>query len=174
YHERQRLQLCAVHALNNLLQRQCLSRGGAEDICKRLAPGAWLNPHRSLLGNYDVNVVMAALQAQGLAAIWWDKRRPLERLVLPQIFGFILNVPSGPLLGLLPVPARLRRQHWLSLRCFQGVYYNLDSKLPQPQPIGGEEELRAFLQDFLSQGLSELFLVVPHDVEESRAWLSAE
>uniref|UniRef100_A0A8V5GRV4 ubiquitinyl hydrolase 1 n=1 Tax=Melopsittacus undulatus TaxID=13146 RepID=A0A8V5GRV4_MELUD len=134
YHERQRLQLCAVHALNNLLQRQCLSRGGAEDICKR----------------------------------------PLERLVLPQIFGFILNVPSGPLLGLLPVPARLRRQHWLSLRCFQGVYYNLDSKLPQPQPIGGEEELRAFLQDFLSQGLSELFLVVPHDVEESRAWLSAE
>ncbi|XP_062460246.1 josephin-2-like, partial [Pezoporus occidentalis] len=142
----------------------------------RLAPGAWLNPHRSLLGNYDVNVLMAALQGQGLAVLWWDKRRPLELLVLPNIFGFILNVPAGPLLGLIPipipVPAPLRRQHWLSLRCFQGVYYNLDSKLPHPEPIGGEEELRAFLRDFLSRGLSELFLVVPRDVEEAGAWLS--
>ncbi|XP_057284341.1 josephin-2-like, partial [Pezoporus wallicus] len=99
---------------------------------------------------------------------------PLELLVLPNIFGFILNVPAGPLLGLIPIPIPLRRQHWLSLRCFRGVYYNLDSKLPQPEPIGGEEELRAFLRDFLSRGLSELFLVVPRDVEEAGAWLSTD
>lgn len=43
----------------------------------RLAPDSRLNPHRSLLGtgNYDVNVIMAALQGQGLAAVWWDRRR---------------------------------------------------------------------------------------------------
>ncbi|KAM9510600.1 josephin-2 [Guaruba guarouba] len=172
YHERQRLQLCGLHALNNLLQRRCFTRRAAEDICKRLAPGARLNPHRGLLGNYDVNLIMAALQGQGLAALWWDKRRPLELLALPNIFGFILNVPAGPLLGLIPIP--LRRQHWLSVRCFRGIYYNLDSKLPHPVAIGGEDELRAFLRDFLSQGLCEVLLVVPRDVEESGAWLSAD
>lgn len=43
----------------------------------RLAPDCRLNPHRSLLGtgNYDVNVIMAALQGLGLAAVWWDRRR---------------------------------------------------------------------------------------------------
>lgn len=36
-----------------------------------------VNPHRSVLGtgNYDVNVIMAALQSRELAAVWWDKRR---------------------------------------------------------------------------------------------------
>lgn len=44
---------------------------------RRLAPDSRLNPHRSLLGtgNYDVNVIMAALQGLGLAAVWWDRRR---------------------------------------------------------------------------------------------------
>ncbi|XP_064296567.1 josephin-2 isoform X2 [Phalacrocorax carbo] len=77
YHERQRLELCALHALNNVLQRPCFTREAADDICKRLAPDARFNPHRSLLGtgNYDVNVIMAALQSLELAAVWWDKRR---------------------------------------------------------------------------------------------------
>lgn len=33
---------------------------------------------------------------------------------------------------------------------------------------------RAFLRDFLAQGLCEVFLVVPRAVEESGAWLSPE
>lgn len=42
-----------------------------------MAPDSRLNPHRSFLGtgNYDVNVIMAALQGLGLAAVWWDRRR---------------------------------------------------------------------------------------------------
>uniref|UniRef100_A0A4X2JXG6 ubiquitinyl hydrolase 1 n=1 Tax=Vombatus ursinus TaxID=29139 RepID=A0A4X2JXG6_VOMUR len=77
YHERQRLELCAVHALNNVLQQRLFSQEAADEICKRLAPDSRLNPHRSLLGtgNYDVNVIMAALQGLGLAAVWWDRRR---------------------------------------------------------------------------------------------------
>ncbi|XP_051627761.1 uncharacterized protein LOC127462856 [Manacus candei] len=35
YHERQRLELCALHALNNLLQRPWLSRDGMERICRQ-------------------------------------------------------------------------------------------------------------------------------------------
>lgn len=174
YHERQRLELCAVHALNNVLQRPCFTRQAADDICKRLAPDARLNPHRGLLGlgNYDVNVIMAALHSVGMAAVWWDKRRPLHRLALDRIHGFILNVPSPVSLGFLPLP--FRRHHWLAVRKLGLTYYNLDSKLTSPAPIGGEEELRAFLRDFLTQGPCEVFLVVPRHVEEAGAWLDPE
>lgn len=94
----------------------------------------------------------------------------------------------------------LRRKHWLAVRQLGGTYYNLDSKLRAPARIGGEPELRyarghrgdtegdarchlhlpplppgrAFLRDFLAQGLCEVFLVVPRAVEEAGAWLSPE
>uniref|UniRef100_A0AC11BYQ5 Josephin domain containing 2 n=1 Tax=Ovis aries TaxID=9940 RepID=A0AC11BYQ5_SHEEP len=137
YHERQRLELCAVHALNNVLQQQLFSQEAADEICKRLAPDSRLNPHRSLLGtgNYDVNVIMAALQGQGLAAVWWDRRRPLSQLALPKVLGLILNLPSPVSLGLLSLP--LRRRHWVALRQVDGVYYNLDSKLRAPEGLPG-------------------------------------
>lgn len=34
-------------------------------IASRLAPGAWFNPHKSILGNYDVNILSIALQERG-------------------------------------------------------------------------------------------------------------
>lgn len=174
YHERQRLELCALHALNNLLQRPLFTRRHADEICKRLSPGSRFPHHRSLLGtgNYDVNVLMAALQGLGLAALWWDKRRSLERLAPARLLGLILNVRSR--VSLLSVPLPLRRRHWLAVRQLRGTYYNLDSKLPAPEPIGGESQLREFLRRFLAQEPCELFLVVPRDVEESGAWLNPE
>ncbi|KAL8176237.1 PREDICTED: josephin-2 [Gekko japonicus] len=172
YHERQRLELCAVHALNNVLQERLFTQEAADEICKRLAPDARWNPHRSFLGtgNYDVNVIMAALQSVGLVAIWWDKRRPLEQLSLEGVLGFIVNVPSNVSLGFLSLP--MRRRHWIAVRQLDGTYYNLDSKLKAPVPIGGEAELRLFLQEVLSQGPCELLLVVPHEAEEAGSWLS--
>ncbi|NXQ51521.1 JOS2 protein, partial [Anthoscopus minutus] len=142
YHERQRLELCALHALNNLLQRPWLSKAAADGICQRLAPRARPNPHRSPLGtgNYDINVVMAALATLGLAAVWWDKRRSLERLHLPHILGFLLNVPSPVTLGTLALP--LARPHWLGVRRLGATFYNLDSKLASPAAIGAEPQLR--------------------------------
>ncbi|XP_012668019.1 josephin-2 isoform X1 [Otolemur garnettii] len=191
YHERQRLELCAVHALNNVLQQQLFNQEAADEICKRapdgdrgtvalrkqgperLAPDSRLNPHRSLLGtgNYDVNVIMAALQGLGLAAVWWDRRRPLSQLALPQVLGLILNLPSPVSLGLLSLP--LRRRHWVALRQVNGVYYNLDSKLRVPETLGDEDGVRAFLEAALAQGLCEVLLVVTKEVEEKGCWLQA-
>uniref|UniRef100_F1ME39 ubiquitinyl hydrolase 1 n=1 Tax=Bos taurus TaxID=9913 RepID=F1ME39_BOVIN len=153
YHERQRLELCAVHALNNVLQQQLFSQEAADEICKRLAPDSRLNPHRSLLGtgNYDVNVIMAALQGQGLAAVWWDRRRPLSQLALPRVLGLILNLPSPVSLGLLSLP--LRRRHWVALRQVDGVYYNLDSKLRAPEVLGDEDGVRPQPPRVCAQGL---------------------
>ncbi|NXX99427.1 JOS2 protein, partial [Centropus bengalensis] len=139
-----------------------------------LAPGARLNPHRSVLGtgNYDINVIVAALQGLGLGLVWWDKRRSLEQLALGHILGFILNVPSKVSLGFLTFP--FHRKHWVAIRELHGIFYNLDSKLRAPVPIGGEAELREFLRDVLSQGLSELFLVVSRSVEDAGTWLRPE
>uniref|UniRef100_A0A8D2J1D1 Josephin-2 n=2 Tax=Varanus komodoensis TaxID=61221 RepID=A0A8D2J1D1_VARKO len=167
YHERQRLELCAVHALNNVLQERLFTQEAADEICKRLAPDARWNPHRSFLGtgNYDVNVIMAALQSVGLEAIWWDKRRPLEQLSLAGVFGFIINVPSNVCLGFLSLP--VRRRHWIAVRQHEDIYYNLDSKLKAPAPIGSEADLRIFLQEVLSQGPCELLLVVPQEMGQA-------
>lgn len=48
-----------------------------DDICAQLSPDEWINPHKSMLGlgQYDVNVIMSALQLKGYDAIWFDKRK---------------------------------------------------------------------------------------------------
>uniref|UniRef100_A0A8C5QPI6 Josephin-2 n=1 Tax=Leptobrachium leishanense TaxID=445787 RepID=A0A8C5QPI6_9ANUR len=172
FHERQRLELCAVHALNNLLQRPEISQQLAEDICRGLAPDSMINPHRSFLGtgNYDVNVIMAALQTLDYAAVWWDKRKSLDSLVLSEIFGFILNIPSAISLGFFSLP--IKRKHWIAVRDVSGVYYNLDSKLKSPAKLGGPAELRAFLHECISRGSCEILLVVSKDVEDARLWIN--
>lgn len=35
FHEKQRLELCAIHALNNVLQEGVFTKETADDICKR-------------------------------------------------------------------------------------------------------------------------------------------
>uniref|UniRef100_H3CRN6 Josephin-2 n=1 Tax=Tetraodon nigroviridis TaxID=99883 RepID=H3CRN6_TETNG len=173
FHEKQRLELCAIHALNNVLQERVFTKETADDICKRLAPQCVVNPHRSVLGtgNYDVNVIMAALQSRDLAAVWWDKRRTVHSLCVSKVQGFI-NVPSKVSLGIVSLP--LRRRHWLAVRQVHGQYYNLDSKLKSPVCIGGEPELRSFLGEQLSQDVAEMLLVVRREVEEDGSWLNSD
>ena len=77
YHERQRQMLCAVHALNNLFQdRNAYSKADLDAISYSLSPDSFVNPHKNVLGlgNYDVNVLMAALQLKEYEAVWFDKR----------------------------------------------------------------------------------------------------
>merc|ERR1712037_461453 len=77
FHERQRRELCALHALNNVFQHKEFSKDELDQVCNRLAPASVLNPHKSFLGtgNYDINVIMAALQSRSYQAIWHDKRK---------------------------------------------------------------------------------------------------
>lgn len=57
--------------------RNTFSKSDLDTICRNLSPNVWINPHRSMLGfgNYDINVIMAALQKQDCEAIWFDKRK---------------------------------------------------------------------------------------------------
>lgn len=66
--------------------------------------------------------------------------RDVGCIQLSNVTGFILNVPSNMRWGPFRLP--LKRQHWIGVREVGGIYYNLDSKLRGPQPIGSSEELR--------------------------------
>lgn len=68
-----------------------------------------------------------------LKIILWNFRDP-TCLNLRNICGYILNVPSDYKISFITLP--LRRRHWITVREFNGLYYNLDSKLDCPQIIG--------------------------------------
>ncbi|XP_021933179.1 josephin-2 isoform X2 [Zootermopsis nevadensis] len=166
-------ELCALHALNNLFQESdAFSKTQLDAICYSLSPNMWINPHKSLLGlgNYDINVIMAALQQKGYEAIWFDKRKDPKCLNLDNILGFILNIPSDCKLGFVLLP--LRRRHWVAIRQVHGTYYNLDSKLESPQIIGRGGDITTYLSEQLECTEKELFVVVTSDVEQNQSWQS--
>lgn len=152
YHEKQKLQLCALHTINNLLQRAEFSRQQMDSLCDQLSSSlptsstssssllssrltSWFNQHRSPLntGNYDVNVVSAALRNCGLSLIWFDKRRSLSCLILEHIFGFIINAPSPLRLGALNLPFTTR--HWFCVRSFDEPPHPSQSSPPKNPDI---------------------------------------
>ncbi|CAK9822387.1 Josephin-like protein [Anthophora retusa] len=171
YHEKQVKELCALHALNNLFQERGFSKQELDQICYSLSPDVWINPHKSLLGlgNYDINVIMAALQRRGREAVWFDKRRDPKCLCLDNIEGFILNVPTEYKLGFVLLP--LKRRHWIALKKIHGAFYNLDSKLDSPQLIGKENDLLTYLKDQIHSKEKELFLVVSREIDSNQGWL---
>ena len=171
YHEKQSLQFCAQHALNNVLQEAAFTKGDLDAICAELAPesSSLFNPHKSWLGlgNYDVNVIIKALNNKDLEAVWFDKRKKLNDLRLENVFGFLLNVPVQ---RAIPVPV-LANKHWLAVRKVDGAFYNLDSKLQEPLKIGEEDEsVLEFLGEKL-KGDVQLFVVVNAKVAEEKSWI---
>lgn len=161
YHEKQVKQFCALHALNNLFQDgSAFSKELLDDVCRSLSPDNMVNPHKSALGlgNYDVNVVMCALQERGYEALWFDKRKDPSCVDLTKILGFILNVPGE---------SRYRpfsRNHWFAIREVDGVFYNLDSKLMAPLAIGKSPDLLKYLRQQIMSKNHELFVVVTQDI----------
>ncbi|CAG9856315.1 unnamed protein product [Phyllotreta striolata] len=172
YHEKQIRELCALHALNNLFQSKgAFTKEEFDSICKSLSPDNWINPHRSALGlgNYDINVIMKALQNRGYEAIWFDKRKDPGCLDLARIDGFILNIPSDYKISFITIP--LKRRHWITLKKINGKFYNLDSKLDNPQQIGEDSEFLCYLREEMDSLDKELFLVVSEEVAKNQSWL---
>lgn len=176
YHERQSRQLCALHVLNNLLQEKAFTKSDLDDICTQMAPTSyqWWNPHRSPLGlgNYDVNVMMFALQMKNLQAIWFDKRKSLNSIRPAAALGFILNVPSSSRTTHWLPSAILSLKHWIAIRKIgtDELYFDLDSHLPEPKYIGKEEDLLTYLQTELSSDNRELLIVVDNQTTDTELW----
>ncbi|GJQ14306.1 hypothetical protein GpartN1_g6929.t1 [Galdieria partita] len=128
YHETQKFQYCAIHAVNALLGYAAFTVQDFEQVAKQLGKetGYVGQPYRSLLGlgDYDVNVIGRILQCKGLEIEWQDKRvtPQLERFHEPHIVGLLINV-------------YIRRwwrfwgssRHWSTIKLIQDKYYWLDS-----------------------------------------------
>lgn len=61
-------------------------------------------------------------------------------------------------------------KHWYVIRQLQGSFYNLDSKLSQPQLLGDREALLDFLRERLTEDKTQLLLVVEPDTEQIGSW----
>ena len=171
YHEKQSRELCGLHALNNLFQSEsAFSVTDLNNICYSLSPGTWINPHKSSigLGNYDVNVITAALNTKEYDLVWFDKRKDPRTVNLQQIKGCILNVPNDWKIGFVTLP--FNRKHWIAFKKIQENWYNLDSKLKLPVNLGCDEDFYKYLDSQLRDGSRELFLVTTADVSQSECW----
>ncbi|KAG7642506.1 Josephin domain [Arabidopsis suecica] len=168
YHERQRLQFCLLHCLNNLFQdKDAFTKESLNSIAEKLETNdpnkeTWtplsfvLKPHHNTItGNYDVNVMITALEGKGKSVVWHDKRIGASSIDLDDadtLMGIVLNVPVKRYGGLW------RSRHWVVVRKINGVWYNLDSDLVVPQLFRDDDEVRGFLDQNLSLG-GEVLLV---------------
>lgn len=87
YHEKQRLKLCGLHSVNHLLQYKAFHKKELDEISKELHGSFFTNP----LGNYDVNVLIVALQRHNLEVVWFDKRKPIEEIEYSKLLGLLVN-----------------------------------------------------------------------------------
>ncbi|CAG8650946.1 36448_t:CDS:2, partial [Racocetra persica] len=140
YHERQKLWFCGQ------LQYKAFSKEQLDDIALNLSKKTdssikklnflYINPHKSVfgVGNYDINVLEAALKQFDLEIQWFDSRKDIRTVIQftdPTLFGIILNTQTSRLYF-------WTSNHWIAVKPFfnneGGIpeIYNLDSKLPKP------------------------------------------
>ncbi|KDP46525.1 hypothetical protein JCGZ_08497 [Jatropha curcas] len=169
YHEKQRLQFCLLHALNNLFQlTEAFTRASLNAIAEKLvlddpSKQSWtpfsivFKPHHnSFTGNYDINVLIAALEERGKTVVWHDRRNGASSIELDNdndLFGIILNVQVRRYAGFW------KSRHWVALRKIGGVWYNLDSDLSEPMAFQDADDFRGFLDYIIRQG-GEILLVM--------------
>ncbi|UXI15828.1 sorting nexin-29 [Sarcoptes scabiei] len=176
YHETQTRQLCALHTLNNLFQDPtAFTKKDLDEIANLLSPNTFLfNPHKSALGNYDINVILMALQQKNFEAIWFNKRKDLKLLNLDVIFGFILNIPNScDLWKNFLTMFTLSKRHWIAIRQINSIYFNLDSKLKEPTVIGNQKNLLEFFTENLEKN-AEVFVIVNRETALENSWYKEE
>ncbi|KAI9504331.1 Josephin-2 [Coemansia spiralis] len=197
YHEKQSFWLCAKHSLNNVLQQEVCTQADLERIAKYLhslhpEQTGWLkfNAHKNFLGfgDYDVNVLTAALNEHECDLLWHDNRTNIDAADLSNCIGLIVHIQPEWF---------FRRGHWFAIKYFDQVvtapvvpktyvgqprasrsveeresreyeaktyepgFWNLDSKVPHPEYIGDRIDLNKFLQDLTKKNRMHVLLVVP-------------
>ncbi|KXZ46808.1 hypothetical protein GPECTOR_40g542 [Gonium pectorale] len=134
--------MCLKHTLNNIFQREAYTSIDLDRVADGLTPPSalGLSIHRTpILGAYDINILELALQQHGkpprLAPLRW----------LAAAAGG-LGIGSGG-------------RHWLGLRPLDGVWYNLDSHLDAPQPLGDAAAVCAFVRQAVCLRDAKVLLV---------------
>lgn len=189
YHETQKLGHCAVHALNNLFQEQWVTYdemcGHARtlhasdshpDSCFPLS----VNPYKSCIpymGFFDISVIVKAMESKKCRfSAHTTSEVGVDSLELPgKCVGFIVNVQQPSLLG-------LSGRHWFSVlkRLNTGEtggidadessrysYWNLDSKLGEPEQYRCGDELKDFLRELVQHSGGHIFTVLAVEEEDA-------
>lgn len=113
--------------------------------------------HNTITGNYDINVLIAALEGKGKKVVWHDRRRKASSIDLNEtedtLMGIILNIPVRRYGGFW------KSRHWVTLRKIKGVWYNLDSDLVAPMPFKDDNEIHDYLDYIIGDG-GEVLLIM--------------
>jgi josephin len=113
--------------------------------------------HNAMTGNYDINVLIAALEGKGKNVVWHDRRNGATLINLDAsddtLMGIVLNVSVRRFGGIW------KSRHWVTLKKIDGVWHNLDSDLLAPETFKDAEEVREFLDHIIDRG-GEVLLVM--------------
>eukprot|EP00008_Paramoeba_atlantica_P010499 CAMPEP_0201492706 /NCGR_PEP_ID=MMETSP0151_2-20130828/34424_1 /ASSEMBLY_ACC=CAM_ASM_000257 /TAXON_ID=200890 /ORGANISM="Paramoeba atlantica, Strain 621/1 / CCAP 1560/9" /LENGTH=210 /DNA_ID=CAMNT_0047879687 /DNA_START=51 /DNA_END=683 /DNA_ORIENTATION=- len=166
YHEKQSLQRCALHTLNNLFQKEEFTKADLDNICYFLSPGAFINPHKSIwgTGNYDVNVIMYALTSREKTCKWWDRRKDVSEMPIEgdNIFGIIVNRTSSKFAGFW------KSKHWFAIVKVRDTYFDFNSNLRTPVKFETREEILDFFRKEIKNG-GEVIRVLNKEEEGEEA-----
>lgn len=175
YHEKQQLWRCGLHAVNALLKRPVYTAADFGAIADSIAPESrmpWSHPHRSVfgLGDYDVNVLMCALEKAGLRAEWLSAKVSLASLLesTKRLRGFLVNVPAMNLPSFLQSATTFLtdRRHWVAVPQYSSHFYLVDSKLP-PSRFSGSAELIRYLERVRKESGHILYVVEKSELLQS-------
>lgn len=121
------------------------------------------------LGDYDVNVLMIALDRYRVQANWVPAKTPLREVIEqnPNIKGFLVNVPS-----IFSLPSFMSsaqgwlgdRRHWVAVPKYCKYYYLVDSKAA-PSRFEDQAALIRYLEKVQKESGHVLYLVGKSDSE---------
>lgn len=146
YFERQRLQLCALHSLNNLFQKAQFNKQALDDIVRKYDKSWCWNEYATFYtGNYDLTIILDALESKQYTLRAIDKGDSLEDIPFEECFGLLLNTTiERPFFDRLPLIRSLTKpgRHWSTIKMIgDDQYYDFDSKLREPRLIGNKKDL---------------------------------
>ncbi|KAI3988851.1 hypothetical protein MKX01_016422 [Papaver californicum] len=143
YHEKQKLQ--SVYWMLSTISSKKLVLVDPNRENQKWVPLIFKQHHNSITWNYDINVLISALEQKGKSTQWHV------------LMGIIFNIPIIKFRGLW------KSRYWVALKSVQGIWYNLDSDLSTPYIFRDAAEVKEFLDFVISCG-AEVLLVL-HDKE---------
>ena len=170
YHEKQKLQLCALHSLNNLFQKKIFTKRTLDSIVYEYDKSWCWNEYSTLFtGNYDLTIILDALKSQGYTLRAIDVNESLDKFNFKDCLGLLLNIPiERPFFDRLPVIRSFTKpgRHWLTIKSTDGEqFFNFDSKFSKPRLIGNQNDLIQYLNT-LDRAQTYMYIVIEESMME--------
>ncbi|CAN8068657.1 unnamed protein product [Agarophyton chilense] len=167
YSERQSRFRCGLHAINALLKYPAYTPASLDAIADDLRSyhGANTNhfrhPHRSMLGmgDYDINVLLVALQQHGMSARWFSQKQQIQSVInSPHLVGFLVNLRATSFLARAFSFLFEDSRHWVAIPRYYSNFFLVDSKRNQPWKFPSNPHLMNYFQQIMAHD-AHVFIV---------------